>query len=112
MSAPAPRRAGGPLDHPPAARRRLALRRVRHAVPRRRRRASGCGQLAGEAVGMLATVVDADGELRLVIAQRTGRGDWTPIRTMSATRRSRAVASARPDATGPAPTIVDAGGLW
>jgi hypothetical protein len=71
----------------------------------------GCGQLAGDAVGMLATVVDSGGELRIVIAQRTGRGDWTPIRTMSAT--AEAVRSlARPGATGPAPRAASSGGLW
>jgi hypothetical protein len=70
-----------------------------------------CGQLAGEAVGMLATVVDAGGELRIVIAQRTGKGDWTPIRTMSAT--AEAVRSlVRPDATGPTARATSSGGLW
>ena len=71
----------------------------------------GCGQLAGDAVGMLATVVDAGGELRIVIAQRTGKGDWTAVRTTAAT--PEAVRSlARPGATGPAPRITSSGGLW
>jgi hypothetical protein len=62
----------------------------------------GCGQLAGQTVGMLATVIESDGELRLVIAQRTGRGDWTPIQTIAATPRALG-AITRPGATGPAP---------
>jgi hypothetical protein len=60
---------------------------------------------------MLATVVDAGGELRIVIAQRTDTGDWTPIRTLSAT--AEALRSlARPGATGPAPWAMSSGGLW
>jgi hypothetical protein len=71
----------------------------------------GCGQLAGLAVGMLATVVESDGGLRLVIAQRTGRGDWTPVRTMAASAEAvRAIA--RSGGTGPEQSPVAAGGLW
>jgi hypothetical protein len=72
---------------------------------------SGCGQLIGQAVGMLATVVEAAGELRLVVAQRTGRGDWIPIQTIAATAEAvRAIA--RSGSTGPLPGSVAAGGLW
>ena len=53
-----------------------------------------CGQLAGHAVGMLATVVATPGGLQLVIARRTGNGDWTPVQTMPAT--ADAVRAARP----------------
>jgi len=71
----------------------------------------GCGQLAGHAVGMLATVVESEGGLRLVVAQRTGRGDWTPVRTMAATAEAvRAIA--RPGGTGPDHAPVVSGGLW
>jgi hypothetical protein len=70
-----------------------------------------CGQLAGLVIGMLAIVVESDGELRLVIAQRTGRGDWTPVQTMAATAEAvRAIA--RSGATGPVQSSVAAGGLW
>jgi len=69
-----------------------------------------CGQLGGQAVGMLATVVESAGELRLVIAQRTGKGDWTPVQTMAATAETvRAVA--RPGGTGPQPRSLAARGL-
>jgi hypothetical protein len=70
-----------------------------------------CGQLGGDAVGMLATVVDAGGELRIVIAQRTGTGDWTPIRIIPATAEALRTL-ARPGATGPTPRITSSRGLW
>ena len=71
----------------------------------------GCGQLAGQAVGMLATVVATPTGRQLVIAQRTGSGDWTPVRAVPATAEAvRAVA--RPGATGPQADHIAAGGLW
>jgi len=70
-----------------------------------------CGQLAGHAVGMLATVFETPAGPQLVIAQRTGHGDWAPVQTMPATTAAvRAVA--RPGATGPQRDYVAAGGLW
>ena len=70
-----------------------------------------CGQLAGHAVGMLATVVETPTGPQLVIAQRTGHGDWTPVQTMPATTQAlRAIA--RPGATGPQRDHVATGGLW
>jgi len=70
-----------------------------------------CGQLAGQAVGMLATVIDTPTGPQLVIARRTGHGDWTPIRTMRATAEAlRAVR--RPGATGPQVDQIAGGGLW
>jgi hypothetical protein len=71
-----------------------------------------CGQLAGRLVGMLATVVDTPAGPQLVIAERTVRGDWTPIRTFAATREAvRAIS--RPGATGPSqPATPAIGGLW
>ena len=61
---------------------------------------------------MLATVVDTPGGARLVIAQRTGNGDWTPVQTVPATAEAvRAVG--RPGATGPARRLTSTvGGLW
>ena len=65
-----------------------------------------CGQLGGQAVGMLATVIEAAGELRLVIAQRTGKGDWTPSRRG---RHGRGSTCHRPTGgTGPQPSPVAA----
>jgi hypothetical protein len=71
-----------------------------------------CGQLAGRAVGMLATVVETPAGRQLVIAQRTGHGDWTPVQTMPATIEAvRAVG--RPGATGPFTSQLRSGGrLW
>jgi hypothetical protein len=69
----------------------------------------GCGQLAGEPVGMLATVVDTPTGARLVIAEHTPDG-WTPVRSVPATRANVAALS-RPDATGPAPAASNGGGL-
>jgi hypothetical protein len=70
----------------------------------------GCGQLAGEPVGMLATVVDTPAGARLVIAERTPEG-WTPVRSAPATRANVAALS-RPCATGPAPAASTDRGLW
>jgi hypothetical protein len=70
-----------------------------------------CGQLAGEIVAMLATVVDTPAGARIVIAEHDVDG-WTPIRSVPATRANVAALS-RPGATGPA--LVGAskiGGLW
>jgi hypothetical protein len=70
-----------------------------------------CGQLVGEAVGMLATVIDTAAGRQLVIAQRTRHGDWTPVRTMPATAEA-VQALGRPGATGPDVEPVASGGLW
>src|SRR5262245_31255214 len=71
-----------------------------------------CGQLAGPVVGMIATVIDTADGLRLVIAERTGRGDWTPIRTLPATQ-DNVNALTRPGATGPEPPAARlTGSLW
>jgi hypothetical protein len=70
----------------------------------------GCGQLAGEPVGMLATVVDTPAGARLVIAEHTPEG-WTPVRSVPATRANVAALS-RPGATGPVPAASTRGGLW
>ena len=71
----------------------------------------GCGQLAGETVGMLATVIDGPAGVRLVVAEHTAEG-WTPVRSLPATRANVAALS-RPGATGPArvPSTTH-GGLW
>lgn len=70
-----------------------------------------CGQLAGELVAMLATVVDTLAGARLVIAEHGAEG-WTPIRSVPATRANVAALS-RPGATGPAPVGASTfGGLW
>jgi hypothetical protein len=70
-----------------------------------------CGQLAGETVGMLATVLDTPAGVRLVIAEHTPEG-WTPVRSLPATRVSVAALS-RPGSTGPAPiTPTTPRGLW
>jgi hypothetical protein len=69
-----------------------------------------CGQLAGEPVGMLATVVDTPAGARLVIAEHTPEG-WTPVRSVPATQANIAALS-RPGATGPAPAASTHGGLW
>jgi hypothetical protein len=70
-----------------------------------------CGQLAGGLVGMLATVIDTPVGPQLVIARRTGYGDWTPIERMPATAEAfRAIA--RPGATGPPRVTPAPGGLW
>ena len=71
----------------------------------------GCGQLAGELVGMLAVVVDTVAGVRLVIAEHTADG-WAPIQSVSATRANVAALS-RPGATGPAVAGVSTvGALW
>ena len=70
----------------------------------------GCGQLAGEPVGMLATVVDTPAGARLVIAEHTPEG-WTPVRWVPATRANVAALS-RPGATSPARAASTRGGLW
>jgi hypothetical protein len=69
-----------------------------------------CGQLAGELVGMLATVVDTLAGARLVIAEHTPEG-WAPVQSVPATRANVAALS-RPGATGPAPVASTTGGLW
>jgi hypothetical protein len=69
----------------------------------------GCGQLAGELVGMLATVVDSPAGARLVVAERTPDG-WAPVRTVPATQANVAALS-RQGATGPAPVTRTSGGL-
>jgi hypothetical protein len=69
-----------------------------------------CGQLAGEMVGMLATVMDSPAGVRLVIAEHTPDG-WTPVRSLPATRANVAALS-RPGATGPTPAASTRGGLW
>ena len=69
-----------------------------------------CGQLAGEIVGLLATVVDTAVGARLVIAEHTPDG-WAPIQSLPATRNNIAALS-RPGATGPAPAASTLGGLW
>ena len=68
-----------------------------------------CGQLAGEIVAMLATVVDTPAGPRLVIAEHTPDG-WTPIQSVPATRANVATL-ARPGATGPAPAASTHRGL-
>jgi hypothetical protein len=70
----------------------------------------GCGQLAGDPVGMLATVVDIPAGACLVIAEHTSEG-WTPVRSVPATRANVA-ALARPGATGAASAAATHGGLW
>jgi hypothetical protein len=70
----------------------------------------GCGQLAGETVGMLATVVDSPAGVRLVVAEHAPEG-WTPVRSLPATRANVAALS-RPGAAGPAPVASTHGGLW
>jgi hypothetical protein len=69
----------------------------------------GCGQLAGELVGMLATVVDSPAGARLVIAERTPEG-WAPVRAVPATQ-ANVTALSRQGATGPAPVTSASGGL-
>jgi hypothetical protein len=70
-----------------------------------------CGQLAGETVGMLATVIYTPAGVRLVIAEH-GPGGWAPIQAVPATRANVAALSC-PGATGPAPaTGAIPGGLW
>jgi hypothetical protein len=69
----------------------------------------GCGQLAGELVGILAAVVDSPAGARLVVAERTPDG-WAPVRTFPATQANVAALS-RHGATGPAPVTSTPGGL-
>jgi hypothetical protein len=71
---------------------------------------AGCGQLAGEPVGMLATVVDTPAGARLVVAGHTPEG-WTPVRSVPPTPANIAALS-RPGATGPAPAASTPRGLW
>jgi hypothetical protein len=71
----------------------------------------GCGQLAGETVAMLATVVECPAGVRLVVAEHTPEG-WTPVRSLPATQ-ANVTALSRPGATGPAPAVASTpGGLW
>jgi hypothetical protein len=69
-------------------------------------RCSGCGQLAGRPVGMLATLVDSPAGARIIVAQRVA-GGWAPISTVPATE-DNVRALSRPTATGPAPSSVGA----
>jgi hypothetical protein len=70
-----------------------------------------CGQLTGELVAMLATVVDTPAGVRLVIAEHRA-GGWVPIRTLPATT-ANVTALSRPGATGPAVVASGpVGGLW
>lgn len=71
---------------------------------------AGCGQLAGEPAGMLATVLDTPAGARLVIAEHTPEG-WAPVRSIPATRANVAALS-RPGATGPESDTSTSGGLW
>jgi hypothetical protein len=64
-------------------------------------RCDGCGQLAGQLIGMLATLVDTPAGARIVVARRTA-GGWAPVNTFPATPENLR-ALARPEATGPAP---------
>jgi hypothetical protein len=68
---------------------------------------AGCGQLPGEPVGMLATVIDTPAGPRLVIAARAGNG-WVPIRAVEATSEALRMVRRQHD-TGRAAA---AGGLW
>jgi hypothetical protein len=70
-------------------------------------RCDGCGQLAGQLIGMLATLVDTPAGDRIVVARRIA-GGWAPINTFPATPENLR-ALARPEAIGPAPATV--GGL-
>jgi hypothetical protein len=71
----------------------------------------GCGQLAGDLVAMLATVVDTAAGARLVIAEHSAAG-WVPVRTVPATAANVAAVS-RPGATGPSPQAsAPVAGLW
>jgi hypothetical protein len=69
-----------------------------------------CGQLAGEIVAMLATVIDTPAGARIVIAEHTPEG-WTPIRSVPATPANIATLS-RPGATGAFPAASTHAGLW
>ena len=69
-----------------------------------------CGQLPGELVGMLATVVDTPAGARLVIAEHTPDG-WAPVKSVPATRANVA-ALTRPGTTGPGPVASTRRGLW
>jgi hypothetical protein len=61
---------------------------------------------------MIATVVDTTDGLQLAIAERTGRGDWMPVRALPATP-DNVTALTRPGATGPdLPAARRTGGLW
>jgi hypothetical protein len=71
-------------------------------------RCANCGQLAGQPVGMIATLVDTPAGARIVVAERSA-GGWAPVRTITATEDNLR-ALARSGATGPAPAAV--GGLW
>jgi hypothetical protein len=66
-----------------------------------------CGQLPGEPVGMLATVIDTPAGPRLVIATRIG-GGWVPVRAVEATSEALRMVRRQHD-TGRATA---AGGLW
>ena len=70
-----------------------------------------CGQLAGETVGMIATVVASSGRYELVIAERSPDGDWLPVRRQPATPEVVRALS-RPCATGPQVGDSAVGGLW
>jgi hypothetical protein len=69
----------------------------------------GCRQIAGDAVAMMATVVDTPAGARLVIAERTRTG-WTPTRTVEAT--DEAVRVIRRQDTATEDVTASIGGLW
>jgi hypothetical protein len=71
---------------------------------------SGCGQLGGDVVAMIASVVDTPAGASLVVAEH-GDSGWTPVRAIPATPDNVA-ALVRPGATGPDPVATTNGGLW
>jgi hypothetical protein len=64
-----------------------------------------CGQLAGQLIGMLATLVDTPAGACIVVARRTA-GGWAPINTFPPTPENLR-ALARPEAVGPARVAVE-----